>query len=120
LNVPQRDEERPSIQPSANLLDRALGITNPRSYYRSIDRRIPMDTSYPTEIRQDILRGVRVAITGGTSGLGLTLVRECSARGAIVAFVARTRERVERVVREIAGSHGIVGDVAKKEDIHPI
>ena len=79
-----------------------------------------MDTSYPTEIRHDILRGVRVAITGGTSGLGLTLVRECSARGAIVAFVARTRERVERVVREIAGSHGIVGDVAKKEDIHPI
>ena len=79
-----------------------------------------MDTSYPTEIRHDILRGVRVAITGGTSGLGVALVRECAARGAEVAFVARTRERVESVAREIAGTCGIVGDVAKKVDIHPI
>jgi NAD(P)-dependent dehydrogenase (short-subunit alcohol dehydrogenase family) len=79
-----------------------------------------MATSYPTEIRHDILRGVRVAITGGTSGLGLALVRECSARGARVAFVARTRKRVERVAVEIPGAHGIVGDMAKKEAIHPI
>src|SRR5213595_465930 len=79
-----------------------------------------MDTSYPTEIRHDILRGVRVAITGGTSGLGLALVREFSARGATVAFVARTRKRVEDVAREMADACGIVGDVAKKEDIHPI
>ena len=42
------------------------------------------------------LDGVRVAITGGTSGLGLALVREFLRRGARVAFVARTAERVER------------------------
>ena len=36
----------------------------------------------------------RVLITGGTSGLGLALVRELTARGAHVAFVARTAERV--------------------------
>jgi NAD(P)-dependent dehydrogenase (short-subunit alcohol dehydrogenase family) len=64
--------------------------------------------------------GLRVAITGGTSGLGLALVRECLARGAQVAFVARSRDRVERVAREHAGAHGIVGDHAVKEDIHPI
>jgi NAD(P)-dependent dehydrogenase (short-subunit alcohol dehydrogenase family) len=79
-----------------------------------------MDTSYPTEIRHDILRGVRVAITGGTSGLGFALVRECVARGAKVAFVARTRACVESVAREVVGTYGIVGDVAKKKDIHPI
>ena len=79
-----------------------------------------MDTSYRTEIRHDILRGARVAITGGTSGLGLALVRECVARGATVAFVARTRARVESVAREVAGAYGVVGDVAKKNDIHPI
>jgi NAD(P)-dependent dehydrogenase (short-subunit alcohol dehydrogenase family) len=79
-----------------------------------------MDTNYPIEIRHDSLRGVRVAITGGTSGLGLALVRECVVRGATVAFIARTRERVEAVAREITGAYGIVGDVAKKEDIHPI
>jgi len=40
------------------------------------------------------LHGVRVAITGGTSGLGLALVRELTKRGAQVALVARTQARV--------------------------
>jgi NAD(P)-dependent dehydrogenase (short-subunit alcohol dehydrogenase family) len=64
--------------------------------------------------------GLRVAVTGGTSGLGLALVRELTGRGARVAFVARTRERVEQVAREHAGAHGIAGDVSAKEDIYPI
>src|SRR6476660_4267980 len=64
--------------------------------------------------------GLRVAITGGTSGLGLALVRELTTRGAKVAFVARGREGVERVMRELRHGHGITGDVSKKEDIHPI
>ena len=63
---------------------------------------------------------LRVAITGGTSGLGLALVRELSCRGAHVAFIARNRERVERVVRERPEVSGIVGDVSRKDDIHPI
>ena len=64
--------------------------------------------------------GLRVAITGGTSGLGLALVRELLGRGARVAFVARTRERVATIAREHEGAHGIVGDVASKEDIYPV
>ena len=64
--------------------------------------------------------GLRVAITGGTSGLGLALVRELLGRGAHLAFVARNRERVERMAHEHGRAHGIVGDVSKKEDIHPI
>ena len=64
--------------------------------------------------------GLRVAVTGGTSGLGLALVRELTNRGAQVAFVARGREGVERVSRDQLASHGIVGDVSRKEDIHPI
>src|SRR5215212_1146469 len=64
--------------------------------------------------------GLRVAITGGTSGLGLALVRELLGRGARVAFVARTRERVEAVARDNGGAHGIAGDVASKDDIYPI
>ncbi len=66
------------------------------------------------------LDGVRVAITGGTSGLGLALVRELRRRGAEVAFVARTREAVDAVARQHPGTCGIVGDVARKEEIHPI
>jgi len=66
------------------------------------------------------LSGLRVAITGGTSGLGLALVRELLARGARVAFVARHEDDVERVAREQHGAIGIVGDVSRKEEIHPI
>jgi len=66
------------------------------------------------------LSGVRAAITGGTSGLGLALLDELIGRGARVAFVARTASAVEEVARTRPGSYGIVGDVSKKEDIHPI
>jgi NAD(P)-dependent dehydrogenase (short-subunit alcohol dehydrogenase family) len=67
-----------------------------------------------------MMNSSRVAVTGGTSGLGLALVRELRRRGCRVAFVARTRERVEQVARDLPGTHGIVGDVSRKEDIHPI
>jgi NAD(P)-dependent dehydrogenase (short-subunit alcohol dehydrogenase family) len=66
------------------------------------------------------LENFRVAITGGTSGLGLALVRRLLARGAQVAFVARGRAGVDRVCRELPNAYGIVGDVSRKEDIHPI
>jgi NAD(P)-dependent dehydrogenase (short-subunit alcohol dehydrogenase family) len=62
---------------------------------------------------------LRVALTGGTSGLGLALVREFRRRGARVAFVARSASAVQEVAR-IHQAHGVVGDVARKEDIHPI
>jgi NAD(P)-dependent dehydrogenase (short-subunit alcohol dehydrogenase family) len=74
----------------------------------------------PTHEHRNDLAGRRIAITGGTSGLGLALVREWSARGAAVAFVARTPGSVERIARDIPGAAGIVGDVSKKTDIHPI
>jgi NAD(P)-dependent dehydrogenase (short-subunit alcohol dehydrogenase family) len=82
-----------------------------------------MNIAYKTETRASPAAssvGLRVAITGGTSGLGLALVHECRARGAQVAFVARGSERVARVMRELPGTHGIVGDVADKESIYPI
>ena len=72
----------------------------------------------PTD--RDSFSGLRVAITGGTSGLGLALVREFLARGARVAFVARRRDRVEQVKREHPGAHAIVGDVSLKDDIYPM
>ena len=65
-------------------------------------------------------KGVRVAVTGGTSGLGLELVRLLHDRGARVAFVARKRERVERLMRERPDARGITGDVSQKGDIYPI
>ena len=46
----------------------------------------------------DHLLPLRVAVTGGTAGLGLSLVRELLARGAHVAFIARHRDDVERTL----------------------
>jgi len=63
---------------------------------------------------------LRVLVTGGTAGLGLAIVRALAQRGARVAFVARKLDGVERVARDVPGAHGIVGDVARKDDIYPI
>ena len=65
------------------------------------------------------LQTLRVAVTGGTSGLGLALVRNLTARGAHVALVARNPDAVATIARE-TGAHGIVGDVGLKDDIYPI
>lgn len=66
------------------------------------------------------LRDLRVAVTGGTSGLGLALVRQLHAAGAQVAFVARTPARVAEVARSLPGTHGLVGDITRKVDIYPL
>lgn len=83
----------------------------------------PRQSIVGSETRQRdsaLLNGLRVAITGGTSGLGLALVKEFQRRGAQVAFVARTRARVGEVAESMPGTHGIVGDVSVKQDIYRI
>src|SRR5262249_39794331 len=64
-------------------------------------------------------KGLRVAITGGASGLGLALGRRLAAEGARVAFVARNGPCVERTAND-TGTYGIVGDVGHKDDIYAI
>ena len=73
----------------------------------------------PNDPVRNPLAGRRVAVTGGSAGLGLALVGELLSRRAQVAFVARKRDWVERVQQRIGG-HGIVGDVSSKDDIYPI
>jgi NADPH:quinone reductase-like Zn-dependent oxidoreductase len=52
------------------------------------------------------LSGLRVAVTGGTSGLGLALVEALHREGASVAFVARRADRVAAVAARHPGTHG--------------
>ena len=65
------------------------------------------------------IKDLRVAVTGGTSGLGLALVRLLADQGARVAFVARTAPAVEFAANG-TGAFGIIGDVGCKSDIYPI
>jgi NAD(P)-dependent dehydrogenase (short-subunit alcohol dehydrogenase family) len=81
------------------------------------DRR--MDTNLHLA-KETLLDGVRVAITGGTSGLGRALVDELIHRGARVAFIARTGASVADVGRSRPTAVGITGDVSRKDDIYPI
>lgn len=74
-----------------------------------------MNTNTPQD-----LQGLRVAVTGGTSGLGLALVRQLHDAGARVAFVARDAARVAAVARSLPGTHGLVGDVSRKADTYPL
>jgi short-subunit dehydrogenase len=47
--------------------------------------------------------GLHVAITGASSGLGEALAREFSRAGAKVTLVARRRQELERIARELPG-----------------
>ena len=67
----------------------------------------------------DLLLGLRVAVTGGTSGLGHALVAALVGHRAHVAFIARNREALQRAQARFPGAHAIAADVARKEDIHP-
>ncbi len=79
-----------------------------------------MSNTHSASDPENPLAGLRVAITGGTSGLGLALVRQLIHQGAQVAFVARNRNGIDRVTQQLPSAHGIAGDVSKKEDIHPV
>jgi NAD(P)-dependent dehydrogenase (short-subunit alcohol dehydrogenase family) len=65
------------------------------------------------------MKGLRVAVSGGTSGLGLALVRRLAAEGARVAFVARNHAAVARIAQQ-TGALGIAGDIGRTADIYPI
>jgi NAD(P)-dependent dehydrogenase (short-subunit alcohol dehydrogenase family) len=99
-------------EPSANALDMELARIEGSSYRCSHERDNDMD--------KDIFDGWRVAVTGGTCGLGLALVDALARSGAQVAFVARDAHRVRAVALRRPGTHGIAGDVADKEAIHAI
>jgi NAD(P)-dependent dehydrogenase (short-subunit alcohol dehydrogenase family) len=94
-------------------LDNALARGAGSSYRDGMKGNDTMDNNNP-------FKGLRVAVTGGTSGLGLALVDALHAAGAQVAFVARDAHRVSAVALRRPGTHGIAGDVARKEAIHPL
>ena len=46
---------------------------------------------------------MHVAITGASAGIGEALVRAWAARGASVTLVARRKDRLEQIAREVSG-----------------
>src|SRR5690348_946361 len=61
------------------------------------------------------LRGAKVLITGGSSGIGLETARLLIASGARVAITGRDEAKLRRAAEELK-AHAIQADVSKPED----
>jgi len=65
------------------------------------------------------LKGKRVLVTGGSSGIGFSIASAMLAKGALVAITGRNSERLARAVKDLRGNGlpvtGIQADVATSE-----
>ena len=57
-----------------------------------------------------------VIVTGASSGIGLATARLLTSKGAKVALVARSKEKLEDLSRELARSVAIAADMTKEQD----
>jgi 3-dehydrosphinganine reductase len=55
----------------------------------------------PKDLHKDFFYGKKALITGGSSGIGLALARQLTARGASVWLAARDRARLESTCKEL-------------------
>jgi len=66
------------------------------------------------------LEGKKAFVTGGTKGIGLSIVKEFLSLGADVIFAARTSSDVKKTEQELSSLHhsvkGIVADVSKSPE----
>jgi uncharacterized oxidoreductase len=67
--------------------------------------------------KKDYFKDKVVLVTGGTSGIGLSLVGAFHARGAVVRFCARSEPAIREVERAHSGSTGYVCDVTNSGDV---
>ena len=58
------------------------------------------------------LEGKQAVVTGGSRGLGLSIVRSLAAEGATVWALGRDAARLEALEREVVGVRTLIGDVA--------
>jgi uncharacterized oxidoreductase len=63
------------------------------------------------------LRGKRVLITGGASGIGLALAHQLVRAGAVVAVCDRDRHAIGRLQRELSSVRTMVADIASADEL---
>jgi short-subunit dehydrogenase len=63
------------------------------------------------------INGKVVIVTGASSGIGLATARLLAERGARVALVARSKDKLQNLAKEIPGSLAIGADMTEEDDI---
>jgi short-subunit dehydrogenase len=63
------------------------------------------------------VKGKIAVVTGASSGIGLAVAKLLTQKGAKVALAARSKEKLEKIAKELPGSIVIQADMTKKEEI---
>jgi NAD(P)-dependent dehydrogenase (short-subunit alcohol dehydrogenase family) len=63
------------------------------------------------------LAGKRALVTGGSAGIGRAVALGLSDNGAIVTVLARRKDRLDAVVKELPQGHGVVADLYKIDEV---
>ncbi len=63
------------------------------------------------------VKGKVAIVTGASGGIGLATAKFLSIKGANLALVARSKEKLEMLAKELPDSIAVVADISKVEDV---
>ncbi len=63
------------------------------------------------------IKGKIAIVTGASSGIGLATAKLLTKKGAKVALVARSKDKLEKISAELPGSKAFVADMSREEDV---
>lgn len=63
------------------------------------------------------INGKVAIVTGASSGIGLATAKLLSSKGAKLALVARSKDKLEKLAKELPGALAIPADVSKVEEV---
>ena len=63
------------------------------------------------------IKGKVAIVTGASSGIGLATAKLLSSKGAKLALVARSKDKLEKLAKELPEAIAVTADVSKVEDV---